>query len=145
MSIVITFRKATESDIPFLLELRSTTMNPHIQSAGLPIGDTSHLERIHYRFDCAIIIELELRRIGLFKVVKEGSLWDLVQIQFLPEFQGRGFGKKIISELIDEAQHHNASVKLSVFKKNPAKKLYDSLGFITIEETEASYEMQTTA
>lgn len=142
MSIKLEFREATENDKQFLLQLRNAIMNEHISSAGLEPNQQNHIERINYHFESAKIIEYMNRPIGLLKVVKEGPIWDLVQIQLESDFQKKGLGKKIIQSVIAEAKQNKAKVKLSVFKTNPAFRLYHSLGFITYMETENTFEMQ---
>jgi ribosomal protein S18 acetylase RimI-like enzyme len=142
MSINVEFRKALESDKQFLLQLRNTTMNEHISNAGLEPNQQNHLERINYHFESAKIIEYMKHPIGLLKVVKEGSVWELVQIQIESNFQGKGLGRDIIQSVIAEAKENGVKVKLSVFKTNPALRLYASLGFNTYLETENTFEMQ---
>lgn len=145
MEVNLKFRRAEESDWPFLLVLRSESMNSHIINAGLIPTEENHLERIKYRFEYAKIIIYNSLEVGLLKVVKEGPVWDLVQIQLSSSYRGLGLGKSIINGVLKEAFSQNASVKLSVFKGNPAKKLYESLGFKTYLETETAYEMQANA
>lgn len=145
MSNPVSFRLAEERDKAFLLKLRNETMNSHIYHAGLTPTNANHMERINYRFDCASIVMLEGGEIGLLKVVREASLWDLVQIQLSAANQGKGIGRGIILEVLAQAFQQGAGVKLSVFKGNPAKNLYTELGFKTYLETEASYEMQVSA
>lgn len=142
MNNAIGFRLAEEKDKPFLLSLRSETMNAHILKAGLTPCIESHIERINYRFDCATIVLNNDMEIGLLKVVREGHVWGLVQIQLATASQGQGIGRKIIAEVLAQAFKSGAAVKLSVFKTNPAKKLYTELGFKTYLETETTYEMQ---
>lgn len=145
MEVNLKFRRAEESDWPFLLVLRSESMNSHIINAGLIPTEENHLERIKYRFEYAKIIIYNSLEVGLLKVVKEGPVWELVQIQLSSSYRGLGLGKSIINGVLKEAFSQNASVKLSVFKENPAKKLYESLGFKTYLETETAYEMQANA
>ncbi len=142
MSIKLEFREATERDKQFLLQLRNATMNEHISTAGLKLSQENHIERINYHFESAKIIENMNRPIGLLKVVKEDSVWDLVQVQLASDFQGKGLGRKIIQSVITEAKENGVKVKLSVFKTNPALKLYLSLGFTAYLETENTFEMQ---
>lgn len=142
MNNQISFRLAGENDKPFLLKLRNETMNCHIVNAGLTPDNENHIERIDYRFDCANIIIFADIEIGLLKVIKEGDFWDFVQIQVVTSRQGKGIGRKIILEVMEQAFKNNAGVKLSVFKNNPAKNLYSELGFKTYLETETTYEMK---
>jgi len=139
----IQLRPVSENDIPYLLKLRKITMDQHIVSAGIVPSEETHLARIYYRLDCALIVQYEDRDIGLLKVIKEGNVWDLVQVQIDPSMQGIGIGCQLISDVLAEASKHKVTVKLSVFKQNPAKKLYDRLGFEIAHETDTTYEMQT--
>lgn len=138
----IQFRSVSENDIPYLLKLRKITMDEHILNAGLLPSEENHLNRIYYRFDCAQIVQYENKDVGLLKVVKEGDVWDLVQVQIDPSLQGLGIGCYLISNVLADANNHKVGVKLSVFKQNPAKKLYDRLGFEIVDETDTTYEMQ---
>lgn len=142
MEINLEFRAANENDIPFLLALRNESMNSHILNMGLIPSEENHLERIKYRFECAQIIICNSSEIGLLKVVKENPVWDLVQIQLSPLYRNSGIGQTIIKQVLTEAFSSEASVKLSVFKNNPAKGLYEKLGFKTCQETDTSFEMQ---
>ncbi|HWV15066.1 MAG TPA: GNAT family N-acetyltransferase [Cellvibrio sp.] len=136
------FRRAQDSDLPFLMDLRRQTMDAHIIRAGLFPSEDSHWQRIHYRFDCAQIIICNHIDAGLLKVVREGDVWDLVQIQLIPSLQGKGIGRSIIAAIMEDAVAKKAGIKLSVFKSNPARNLYEFLGFKTYAETEATFEMQ---
>jgi GNAT superfamily N-acetyltransferase len=61
--------------------------------------------------------------------------WDLIQIQLTPSLQGQGFGAQLIQSIISQARQAGASLKLDVLKANPARRLYERLGFTTIAET----------
>lgn len=60
----------------------------------------------------------------------------LASIRLLPKFQNRGIGTKIILDLIEKS---NKPVKLKVLKVNPARKLYERLGFKVSGETETHF------
>ena len=137
----LTFRPATEADIPWLLDLRRQTMSPHLAASGVPSSEAEHLRRIHASFHCASVILQAGDPIGLLKVVREGSQWDLVQVQLLPSLQGKGVGTKILQSLIEEARSNGASLRLSVLKANPARHLYEPVGFAVVGETADSYQM----
>jgi ribosomal protein S18 acetylase RimI-like enzyme len=57
------------------------------------------------------------------------SLW-ISKIYILPLYQNRGYGTRLIREVIAEGDRQGKSVKLQVLKINLAKKLYDRLGFV---------------
>lgn len=135
------FRPANDADVPALLALRHRTMDPHFQSTGLAYSEQDHLARIQLRLDCAQLICRGEQLIGLLKLVKEGDVWDLIQLQLAPEVQGRGFGTQLLQGILHEARLAGVAVQLSVFKSNPALQLYQRLGFIIHSATEHSYEM----
>lgn len=138
----VTLRDAQESDVEFLLRLRNATMNEHILREGIDVSQDNHLDRVHFHFESAKIIQADNKDIGLFKVQRDSAPWDLIQIQLLPEYQGRGIGRDLIARLQNEARLSKASIVLSVYKNNPAFKLYSALNFVIDSETEKTFEMK---
>jgi ribosomal protein S18 acetylase RimI-like enzyme len=138
----LALRPAREDDVPFLLALREQTMDEHFRASGAEPSRDEHLERVRVRFECAQIIEHEGRPAGLFKVARDGVDWQLIQIQLAPELQGCGVGERLIRELITEARRAGASLSLHVLHANPARRLYERLGFRIVGEGEHEYLMQ---
>ena len=138
----LTFRIATEADVPFLLELRRKTMSEHLRHSGVEPSEREHTDRVRARFECAEIIMLSGRPVGLLKVARDGKKWSLIQIQLVAEQQCKGLGSSILQELVEDAVHSGASVKLSVLRANPARRLYERLGFRVVNESAHAYEMQ---
>ena len=138
----VTFRRASHDDIPFLLELRRRTMSAHLLASGIVASERERTERVLANFDCAWIILQADRPVGLLKVAKHQQPWVLHQIQLIPEMQGRGLGAALIRDLITEAMLAGASLELSVLRANPARQLYERLGFRVIGEDEHVYDMR---
>ena len=138
----LTFRVATEADVSFLLELRRQTMTEHLQRSGIEPSESERIERVLANFDSAEIILLSGTPVGLLKVVRGEDSWDLVQIQILPEKQGGGLGSIILEKLLADADEAGASVSLSVLRANPARRLYERLGFRIVGENDKAYDMQ---
>jgi len=141
-SPALTLRPATEDDLPFLLALRKATMTEHLRRAGARDDDEHHLARIRHRFEDAHIVWADGRPAGLFKASREAADWRVVQIQIAPAFQGQGLGRRLLSALLEQADARGASVTLSVLQGNPARRLYESLGFTPVEEKEQETEMR---
>jgi ribosomal protein S18 acetylase RimI-like enzyme len=138
----INFRPARIEDINYLINLRKETMSEHFHNSKVIHTMENIFERVKYPFDCANIILINGEKAGLLKVIKEGKEWDLCQIQIDKIFQGKGIGNQIISELIGKAKQEGAEIKLNVLKANPAKRLYERLGFAVTNEGEHFYEMK---
>lgn len=64
-------------------------------------------------------------------------------IEIHPDYQNQGIATSIINELIAQGTQERKPVRLQVLKVNPAKELYDRLGFAVMEETLTHYIMLT--
>ena len=138
----ISFRAATTADIEWLVELRIETMGEHLRASGEDVVPDVQRARVIQDFECIRIVTEGVQSIGMVKVVKESSRWRLFQIQLIPERQGEGIGGGIVGELLDEARRQKISVVLSVLKVNPARRLYERLGFKIVAEKGRAYEMR---
>ena len=139
----ISFRQAETSDTDFLLSLRLATMSDYIERSGTSLSRDEQLQRVLSHFESIGIVVLDRARdIGMVKLAKSPNVWHLVQIQIVPELQRSGIGTGIVNDLVIEANQRGVSLRLSVLKVNPAKALYDRLGFVVVEEKETSFEME---
>ncbi len=137
------YKQADENDIDFLLALRIKTMNPHYETSGLSTDRETTLQRVLYQFDKANIIFLDNEPIGLLKVDRTFTNIEVLQLQIDPSQQGKGLGKKILMDILEEASLAGKTVSLSVLKTNKAQHLYKSLGFRIVDEDQYSYFMET--
>jgi catechol 2,3-dioxygenase-like lactoylglutathione lyase family enzyme/ribosomal protein S18 acetylase RimI-like enzyme len=138
---MIQFRPARPSDIPFLLALRERTMRPHLERAGMAWEHDAQLARVTTQFEHAAIIMIDGVDAGLLKLDKSRMPWELVQIQMDPAFQRKGHGEAIVRTVLDDAKRAGSAVRLGVLKANPARRLYERLGFRVTDEDDESYSM----
>jgi RimJ/RimL family protein N-acetyltransferase len=69
----------------------------------------------------------------------------LASIYLDTPFHGRGIGTQVIQIVIDEARRDCKAVTLDVVKINPARRLYERLGFRTTGEDEYKFYMRREA
>ncbi len=62
-------------------------------------------------------------------------------LELAPAHQGRGIGSAILLSVQQRAALHKLPVALQVLKVNPARRLYERLGFHETGETETHFEM----
>lgn len=99
----------------------------------------------HRRFETSFepetrrIIELDNEPIGVLHIEAASSPVRLLNIQLLPAFQRQGYGTAIMRMVAQEAAAR--PIWLQVLKVNPAKLLYERLGFQTIGESETHWHM----
>lgn len=145
MALQYTLRKATESDIGWLIELRSRTMDQHMIASGLVPDPDTHRSRVMHAFGDIEIVQIDSTDIGMVKVEKMPEVWRVVQIQIVPELQGRGIGTLILRQVLEEAGNVGRPVTLNVLKSNPAVHLYERLGFGVVLEKERAFVMRVEA
>jgi ribosomal protein S18 acetylase RimI-like enzyme len=138
----LTRRPATTEDVRFLLALRHQSMDQHLAASGASTSEADHLSRLMYRFDCAEVLLRNGVPVGLLKVARDPPEWKIIQIQFMPELQGKGLGALLLNRVIAEAKAANVALVLTVLKANPAKGLYERLGFVVEGEDEFEYRMR---
>lgn len=138
----IRLRPALPADEAFLLALRKQTMTEHLSRVGLDLSDERHRQRLLANYADACVICVGNEDAGLLKAYRSDTAWVLMQIQLAPAWQGRGIGAAVIDELIGQARQDGLPVTLSVLKGNPARRLYERLGFVIVAETEHEYELR---
>jgi ribosomal protein S18 acetylase RimI-like enzyme len=67
----------------------------------------------------------------------------LVDIALLPEYRNQGIGRHLIDQLLARAWAAKKQVRLHVFNSNPARRLYERLGFTEIGRDSMYIEMQS--
>ncbi|SLM64158.1 MULTISPECIES: GNAT family N-acetyltransferase [Dickeya] len=134
---------ATLSDIPYLLQLRQLTMAGYLADIGAPTDNDSLMQRVLYAFEHAYLVLADGKPAGLLKYafVPDAQHWYLMQIQIHPDFQNRGLGRLLIESLIARASAQRQPVVLSVLKNNPARLLYQRLGFEITGEGDREFTM----
>ena len=142
MNLSVGFRRATSTDIDFLLTLRKLTMTEHLKNAGFNFSELDHLNRINEFFNDSHIITNHKESVGLIKL---GLLTDSIhirQFQILPSFHRMGLGGYVLETVKKKAQEHNLPITLSVLLNNPAKALYLRHGFYVAEQLTLEYKMR---
>jgi ribosomal protein S18 acetylase RimI-like enzyme len=69
----------------------------------------------------------------LFVHRREASI-HVMEIGLLPEFRGRGVGSRLLRAVLDEAAARGVKATINVEPANPARRLYERLGFRVVAE-----------
>ncbi len=142
MEIAIRFRKALLADLPFLLQLRLETMEEHLKNEGIHLSREEHEERILDKIKNAKIVLNKNQEIGFLKVIENQEGCEIEQFQIARAYQGKGIGKRILLQLIQQANQDKTLISLSVLKKNKAQLLYEKVGFVKVGADENSFFME---
>lgn len=65
----------------------------------------------------------------------------IIDITLLPNWQNNGIGKGILEDILKSAKKNERTVSIHVESFNPAKQLYETLGFKKISETNGVYHL----
>ena len=135
-----TLVQATEADVDTLLRLRLMTMPTHLEKAGLFLSEDEHKARVIEDYECSFIIYCEHKIAGMLKYKDINTRIYIMQLQIFPAMQNKGIGRDVLTQVIQNRQ--GKRVELTVLKDNPAKNLYQRLGFTITGEDEYEYFMQ---
>ena len=152
----ISLRPTTSEDEAFLLDLYAGTRSDEL---AVLVGDEqlkSTFVRMQYGAQKQqylrsypnannSIILLNDAPVGRLIVNRAESEWTLVDISLLPEHRGLGIGTHLLKELLNEASATSKRVRLHVLQSNPAKQLYERLGFSIVNSDQVYCEMISSA
>ena len=139
----VTLRPAGAGDMEFLWGLHQATMHEYVDRTwGWDAEDQRR--RFVEGFDPGTlqVVERDGRAIGRLSVQHRPGEIFLASIEIAPELQNRGIATELIGEMCAEADRKRVPVGLSVLKVNPARRLYERLGFVCVEETATHYVMR---
>jgi GNAT superfamily N-acetyltransferase len=142
----IHLRPAEPGDLAFLQrvyastredELAVTGWTPEQKAAFLAMQFEAqhahyHQHYPHGRFD---VIEIDRAPAGRLYVNRTQQEIRIVDIALLPAWRGRGFGSRLLQEILAEASAARIPVTIHVEQTNPALHLYSRLGFAPVTET----------
>jgi ribosomal protein S18 acetylase RimI-like enzyme len=134
-------RTATDADREFLLELYASTREEELAQVDWEEGAREAFVehqfsaqdlhyRSHYPGATLDVIEVDGERAGRLYVHRGEEDIRIMDIALAPAFRGRGIGTALIEELIAEARSSGRSLSIHVEMQNPARSLYDRLGFV---------------
>jgi ribosomal protein S18 acetylase RimI-like enzyme len=139
----MTFRTSREDDREWMFDLIIKTMSKYIAQTFGQWDEVFHKSQFDKKFQPSAwqVIVFQSEDIGILQTEdRPDTLW-ISNIQIDPRFQSKGIGSKVIRSLVDKAQRGGKSVTLRVFKVNPARALYERLGFRISGENETHWYM----
>jgi len=141
----ISYRPFTPEDLPFVAELYASTRREELAVTGWPIevqeaflAQQHEAQHSHYSIYYAdaewLIVEREGQVIGRLYLNETDDDLCIVDISLLPQFRARGLGGAIMRDILELARERSKSVSIHVEKNNPARRLYDRLGFVAVAD-----------
>lgn len=139
----IALRPATSSDFDFLFDLHRAAMRDYIATTwGWDENWQREYFQQHFTPEAYQIITVGEQDVGVVAVRRHENELFLSNIEILPEHQNKGIGTAVISRVVQEARQNGWAMTLQVLKVNPARRLYERLGFVVEDETATHYTMR---
>ena len=88
------------------------------------------------------IIALDGADIGWLQTITQDDALFVAQMFVQRPFQRKGIGTEVMKRLIGEAARFHRAVRLNVVKINPARRLYERLGFQVTHEDGRKFYMK---
>lgn len=141
-SVAFCRRRASAGDEGFLFELYSSTRED-LDVLGWPDATRRQFCELQWRAQRAgyatthpgaldEVVEVEGQRVG--RLLVDAGVDDLhvVDLALLPGHRGQGLGAALLAEVQREAASTSRGVRLHVAAGNPARALYERLGFTEV-------------
>jgi ribosomal protein S18 acetylase RimI-like enzyme len=136
----VRLRPVEAADRAFLVELYASTREEELAQVEWAEGAREGFveqqfaaQDAHYRGNypgaTLDVIEVDGARAGRLYVHPGPSDIRIMDIALAPEFRGRGIGTALLRVLMDEADASGRKLSIHVEMNNPARSLYDRLGF----------------
>lgn len=146
-------RPFSPEDGEFLFHLYASTRQQEIAAFGWPPAQQEMFLRMQFNaqkhwYDMAYsgadhqIIMIEGKPAGRIMVFREKDSTRLVDIALLTEYRNQGIGAKLLRDLISKCESERLPLRLQVTRNNPARHLYERLGFVITGQDPMYYEME---
>lgn len=141
-----TFRNCTQADYDFLYVLKEKCFKWYVE---VIYGWNEEFQRraLQKEMDRLLqymnIIQVENKDVGLFTChTDENGDCCIGMFAILPEYQNKGIGSAILKNKLTENKRKEIRTYLKTYQQNPARLLYQRLGFTIYGETETHYLME---
>ena len=140
---IYTLRQATQDDRDFLWSLQATAMRPHIEQIW-GWDEARQIAMFAERWAPAPrqIIVVDGRDVGVVEVERRAGELHIDTLQVAVDAQNRGIGGAVLRDLVAEAHGRGQPATLQTFIINPARRLYERLGFVVVSQHETHVQMR---
>ena len=128
----LSFRDVTFDDCEYILKLKELCLKWYIEIIygwDMDIQREKTKEELKKHINDMKIIKYNNNDVGVTTFYEENNEFVVGLIMVHPDCQNLGIGSKIISEYINIAGNDKKRIIIKTYKLNPAKKLYERLGF----------------
>jgi GNAT superfamily N-acetyltransferase len=142
MNPAYTLRQATNRDFAFMRDTKLNGLQPYVEALwGWNRQQQEELFSARFDPDQSQIVSVGGVDAG-FIVIENTDPIFLAGIYLTAEARRHGIGSALLRDLMAKALRHGKTMTLRVLKGNPARRLYERLGWSRVGETDAHILMQ---
>lgn len=149
-------RPIRDTDEEFLLRVYASTRAAELAQTGWDesvcdafVRMQFHAQASYYRTQWPMSVHSVIEVMWMDVQHPAGRLWvdrrsdviHVLDIALLPEWRGRGVGATCLKRLIAEAVRLGQTVTIQVEQNNPARRLYDRLGFAPVGSQQGMHQL----
>ena len=136
-------RSATDHDFDRLFALHKVALGPYVERTW-GWDEEFQLRMFRESFDPAAVdvVSVDGEFAGCLSVEYHDDHVFLDYVALLPAFQAQGVGSALVRDVQERARLRGLPVRLNVLKVNPARELYERLGFHVIGEDDVRWSME---
>lgn len=131
------FRKCRHSDLGFILNLKELCLKWYIEKIygwDIKIQREKTIKELDKHINDMRIIMVNEQDIGITTFYEEDNVYIVGLIMIHPDYQNKGIATNIINNYISIAKGNKKKIIIKTYKDNPAKRLYERLGFVKYNE-----------
>lgn len=142
MTNQIALRKAEPGDFTFCRQLYFKCMGWIIEALSLDMARQQESFAGQWEATEVRIITLAGTDVGWLQTASANDTLFLAQLYLDSLVQRQGIGSDVMRMLMREAAHQQMAITLAVVKINPARRLYERLGFRVVREDDLKVYMR---
>lgn len=141
----IALRPVSSDDQDFLRRVYASTREQEL--AQVPWSDADKEAFLRHQFDAQDrhyrehyegasfdVVEVDGVPAGRMYVARWRDEIRIMELSVLPEYRGAGIGTQLVRSILDEAAREGRCTSVHVEQHNPARRLYERLGFVPVAE-----------
>lgn len=141
----LSFRPAEDGDLEFLFGVYASTRQEELAAVSWSAAEKEAFLRQqfsaqhqfyheHYPGASFQVVLVDGEPAGRLYVDRWSREHRIVEVALLPEFRGGGLGTALLRRVIAEADEAGKPVSIHVEVFNPARRLYERLGFVQVAD-----------
>jgi GNAT superfamily N-acetyltransferase len=142
-----TLEPAVPEDLETVFAVTKAAMGTYVEATWGSWDDAVQRNRIAETFSVRThqLVYIGSDLAGVLAVERHPDHLQLMKIFLLPPFQSKGVGTELVRLVIERADNEGLPVRLRVLRVNPAKSLYERLGFVVTHEEPERFFMERKA